>query len=459
MIDILMKWNKHVTMAVSLVSFLLIPIDAIAVEVFKAKRLLTSVETAERSQGFHQHNASFGILVNSISGRFGIHRFDFSTGNIETLKVVNRNPVFSFTPEPFVTFQTVGGITFIDIRGQLFSTDGTRQGTQFIRDFGVSMVGGSPGQSERSNILLMSSVENQLLFSVFDPNAPRANENVVQLIVSDGTRLGTKKIGANFSFVAAIFTIRNETFLFAETNGDSGLQVLLVSEKGSRLSTILTTSFLSIGSLVVDSNAAYFCLDGSLALFSNRSLTIKSAISCSPGGSFYQNRSGVFFTFGEEIFSFDPITETATALFTPSEGVRMREVCSTDDTLLVNFSDSNRVGRILAYSSKFGVREIASTSDADDYLFITKCLLDRVVINQRFSGPSIYDFNDSARHPIRGELYDDFSLNIVGEHQDKIYALNSSRDDNFETISFIELSRVELNTSYLVPVVELLLED
>ena len=172
-----------------LLILLIMPIEFTVAQSFESRVLLNLEFEMGRSQGFHQHDANSALLVAKIAGRFGIYRFDFATEKIELLELVNRQELVDpYIGEPIIEFHTVGGLTFIDIRGSLYSTDGSRAGTQFIRDFGITIEGGSPGQSEFSKIRQMHGMGGKLLFFVF--NYDSENGPSLRLHVSDGTRGG-----------------------------------------------------------------------------------------------------------------------------------------------------------------------------------------------------------------------------------------------------------------------------
>ena len=452
------------------VILILSPLQTINAQSFKAT-ILQQVEFEHgRTQGLHQHSVNSALLVSIVQGRFGIHRYDFAGNRFETLKVIVREPLENkYTPEPRVRFHTVKGVTYLVIRGKLFSSDGTREGTQFIRDFGIHFAGGSPGVSERSNLESMHSMENNLLFTIRDISLNRT-----QLWVSDGTRLGTRKLGSNFTSVGEMFNIENDTFFFGEMkNNPNSVAIWQVSENGTRLSKVLEESFNDFqaeSQVVVDKNKAYFCLNNVLAIFSNKNLRSISSVRCDRNSHFEENGSGVFFNLEAEMFLFDPIRLQAISIYESEELAdgRIESRCSTADSLVFTvkyFGSSSPADRLFSYSRTSGLQR--KVFSPEDYIDLETCLKDSAVIMN--SGYSIYAVAGNNLINIRNLVgFTRFNSHTLEADnpivfQEKIYALSfagSILDTPKLRVMFLEVSPAEVASIIIAPIIsDLLLGD
>lgn len=384
-------------------------------------------------QGLHQHNANTALLVSGLGSSFGIHRYDLANNRLELLKTITPRPLIEHVTvlDDGLSFHTTESLTFIDIRGRLYSSDATRENTQFIRDFGVGFGGGSLGAIESGNIGAAHSMGKQLLFSA---HFQVEFDNTVQLFVSDGSRAGTKQLGPNFASIGLMFSVDNETFFFGKANETDNLQIWQVSENGTRLSKILTTAFKfgPFSNVINSNNIAYFCLGDQLASFSNKRLNFTSSVSCDIESSFIVNRSGFFFTNQDQgnIFRLNTETLEVEVLFISETDLPDLSMCSTDDSLI--FTEGT--GKLFSYSTDLGLQqlEIRKVSSLTPDII---CFKDKAIVLSLDDGnDSIYRSDLNTLLPIRRSFSFtgfDYTSNAFNRNNgptisfnDKIYALN-----------------------------------
>ena len=408
--------------------------------------------------GLHQLNANTALLVSGVGSSFGIYRYNLANDRRELLKAIVPRPLpeHLFGPDG-PAFHTIDKLTFIDIGGRLYSTDGTVENTQFIRDFGVQFGGGNLAPFEESKIRRAHRTGKQLLLST---NTSRVTDTgrfevLKDLFISDGSPAGTQKIGSDFARVSVMFSINNETFFLGKKSETDNIQIWQVIENGTRLSKVLTTTLaeggpisLSLGrrGLVVSGDTAYFCLGNQLASFSNKRLNLTPTVVCgieegSGQHSFFEvNSSGVFIE-QEGIFKLNTQTLEASIIDISSVSNQPASIdigCSTDDSLIFVLAEGdigNQRFSLLSYNATSGLQHTGIV-----YRSGIVCLNDRVIVPTE-NGFSIYKSDLNGLQPIRrtsNQLLD-FTLNNefnqFDDHTsisvgDKIYSLSRTYDNS-----------------------------
>lgn len=461
------------------ISNVLILLPSAYAESYKASALQTTDLESDKNcqQGIHQHSPAVAIVVTEVSGRFGIYRFELVNNKIELLRTIqNIDLQISCSDEPHTKFHTVGNLTFIEIRGKLYSTDGSRENTQFIRDFGFGSPGGNLGLTLYSKIDGISELDDKLLivhkvsstFLFLEPEG-------FNLIISDGTREGTRKVGPTFHEISSIFNVNGEAFFFGRLKPDDNPQIWQISDSGKRLSKVLDSEFGSINSrITIGKDTAYFCLDGKIATFPDKSLEPLSALKCDEVSNIGEYKSSIVFTMQDTLFILNKDTMTTSILFKPddqADSVYYR-FCTNTSNLIFEVED-----RVFSYSDEVGLRE--SYVGPDFFINGMSCVESGALISTRF-GVWVYNVPSNSLKRISGinevELFntnfDGFSRSRQFDlitYQDKFFTLThqtikqESSPNNFSyftRFTLLEIIKTPQENFNLTPIItELLFDD
>lgn len=438
----------------------------------KASTLKSITEGQEQSWGLFKHNEKSALIVATMQGRFGIHRYDLSDGEFETLKVIDQIPVLDpvGTPVPKVRFFKVNMLTFILVRGVLFSTDGSREGTQYIRDFGTRFVGGNLGATEVDNFIDGTNFDNDFIFfsSVYSANGREAS-----LITSDGTGQGTRKLGGGFIGASNFFKIGDSTFFFATLAERSNLNIWQVSEGGVQLSSIPNTLLdqYSPGRVVVDGKKAFFCVNNKLAMFVNKKLSYLSDTSCDY--LLEKNSLGVFYGDEANLYSLDTKSLKSNRIELPNSFGLSSQSCSTSDSLIFTIFDTEvEKRRLMSYNKseglKYGVFVQTLSGGGNGAL---ECFDDRSIF-QNDLGYFVFNPKDNSTSRVRGLSGDDFTSNApsnfygpylsnIFDHQNRIYLLARQAPKTLADRTSLPIKLIEIIESIpiILPISILLLEE
>ncbi len=372
------------------------------------------------------------------------------------------------------------GLALLSIRGKLYATDGTPSGTKLIRDFGsYSCCGSYPIiQSVIKSIQYIDSAF-YITTNITDPFYPYSSK--AELWRSDGTSLGTKKLGttkfgSSQSRIRMVFSALingKETILFIVGSPSSGVEMWKINEDDS--TSLMhqfapNVFFTSLGTTVRNSNGTFLCsstliegrppeqtnlwrISNNGTLTSIESGCFENTLALNEGRVFYLNQSGLQSTDGRDGNSKIELT------FSMKRNVLSPSFCEVSGSLVYAID----AGRMLTV--KNGEISTSKAPMATGIPRISICSNNMIIIEQDDDSSESYRYvidTSTDGYDVLRHFFEVVPTLTLNDGDNSLGVLESNRNEVifFGKLASDESALIKVSpTTVLAPQIMLLLED